>query len=238
MTKYSVLIAKIEGKSALLSNLSNKHSNKEDIMKYEWRKNDKKYYLPKNKPEIVQVPPMKFFMLDGRGNPNEAAFSEAVGVLYSIAYAVKMMPKSGEIPNGYFEYTVFPLEGIWDLDLSGGIGEALDKDKLIYTIMIRQPEFVDSELAKKVLEQVKKKKYHPLLEKVRFGEIEEGDCVQMMHIGSYDGEPASFRLMEKFCEENGLARTEMRHREIYISDVRKTEPAKLKTVLRMRVRNK
>jgi hypothetical protein len=207
-------------------------------MKYEWRKNDKKYYLPKNKPEIMQVPPMKFFMLDGRGNPNEEAFTEAVGVLYSLAYAVKMMPKSGEAIDGYFDYTVFPLEGIWDLDVSEGAGEALDKDKLIYTIMIRQPEFVDAELAEKVLEKVKKKKYHLLLEKVRFGEIEDGRCVQMMHMGSYDNEPESFRLMEMFCEENGLDRTEMRHREIYISDVRKTEPSKLKTVLRIKVKER
>jgi len=207
-------------------------------MKYEWRKNDKKYYLPKNKPEIIQVPPMKFFMLDGNGNPNEEAFSEAVGVLYSLAYAVKMMPKSGEAAEGYFDYTVFPLEGIWDIDVSEGAGEVLDKDKLIYTIMIRQPEFVDAGLAKKVLDQVKKKKYNSLLEKVRFGELEDGTCVQMMHLGSYDGEPASFRLMEMFCEENGLARTEMRHREIYISDVRKTEPSKLKTVLRIKVKER
>lgn len=207
-------------------------------MKYEWRKADKKYYLPETKPEIVKVPPMKFFMLDGRGNPNGEAFSEAVGVLYSLAYALKMLPKSGETPEGYFDYTVFPLEGIWDLDVSGGTGEVLDKDKLMYTIMIRQPEFVDDELAQKVIEQVKKKKYHPLLEKARFGEIEDGDCVQMMHIGSYDGEPASFRLMELFCEENGLVRTEMRHREIYISDVRKTEPSKLKTVLRIKVKER
>ena len=207
-------------------------------MKYEWRKNDKKYYLPKNKPEIIQVPPMKFFMLDGSGNPNEEAFSEAVGVLYSLAYAVKMMPKSGEAAEGYFDYTVFPLEGIWDIDVSEGAGEVLDKDKLIYTIMIRQPEFVDAGLAKKVLDQVKKKKYNSLLEKVRFGELEDGTCVQMMHLGSYDGEPASFRLMEMFCEENGLARTEMRHREIYISDVRKTEPSKLKTVLRIKVKER
>jgi len=207
-------------------------------MKYEWRKADKKYYLPKNKPEIARIPPMKFFMLDGRGNPNGEAFSEAVGVLYSLAYAVKMMPKSGETPEGYFDYTVFPLEGIWDLDASEGNREKLDKDKLIYTIMIRQPDFVTAELANKVIEQVKKKKYHPLLEKARFGEISEGTCVQMMHIGSYDSEPGSFMEMNRFCEENGLVRTEMRHREIYISDVRKTEPSKLKTVLRIKVREK
>jgi hypothetical protein len=207
-------------------------------MKYEWRKNDKKFYLPKEKPEMIRVPSMKFLMLDGRGDPNGEEFSEAVGVLYSAAYALKMMPKSGVTPAGYYDYTVFPLEGIWDLDVSGGTGKVLDKGKLIYTIMIRQPDFVDDELVKEAVEKVKKKKYHPLLEELRFGELEDGDCVQMMHTGSYDSEPVSFRRMEEFCEENGLERTEKRHREIYISDVRKTEPAKLKTVLRIKVRSK
>lgn len=207
-------------------------------MKYEWRKNDKKLYLPKDKPETVRVPAMKFLMLDGRGDPNGEEFSEAVGVLYSAAYALKMLPKSGKTPEGYYDYTVFPLEGVWDLDVSEGAGNVLDKSRLIYTIMIRQPEFVTEQLVRDTLENVRKKKYHPLLEKLRFGELEDGNCVQMMHVGSYDSEPESFRRMEEFCEENGLERTEMRHREIYISDVRKTEPEKLKTVLRIKVRNK
>ena len=84
-------------------------------MKYEWKKQDKGLYLPKNQPEIVMVPAMKFFMLDGKGNPNSEEFSEAVGVLYSLSYAVKMLPKKGITPEGYFEYAVFPLEGVWDL---------------------------------------------------------------------------------------------------------------------------
>jgi len=204
-------------------------------MKYEWRKNDKTLYLPKGEPEIINVPSMKFLMLKGRGNPNEDAFSNAVGVLYSLAYAIKMMPKSGEKPEGYFEYTVFPLEGIWDLDVSGGENAILDKDKLIYTIMIRQPEFVTEETFERAVEITKKKKFHPLISSVSFGTMEEGLCVQMMHTGSYDEEPASFGLIEKFCEEKGLKRKEKIHREIYISDIRKTEISKLKTVLRVRV---
>lgn len=207
-------------------------------MKYEWRRNDKKFYLPKNKPELISVPVMKFLMLDGRGDPNGEGFSEAVGVLYSAAYAIKMLPKAGKVPKGWYDYTVFPLEGVWDLDVSEGRGKVLDKSKLIYTIMIRQPDFVTDEIAEEAIERVRKKKYSPLMEKLRFGELEDGSCVQMMHIGSYDSEPASFRRMEEFCGENGLERTEMRHREIYISDIRKTEPDKLKTVLRIKVRNK
>jgi len=207
-------------------------------MKYEWRKNDKNLYLPKDKPEMIRVPAMKFLMLDGRGDPNGEEFSEAVGVLYSASYALKMMPKSGKTPEGYYDYTVFPLEGIWDLDVSVGAGKVLDKSRLIYTIMIRQPEFATEELVLEAIENVRKKKNNPLLEKLRFGELEDGDCVQMMHIGSYDSEPGSFRRMEEFCEEKGLERTEMKHREIYISDVRKSSPDKLKTVLRVKVRNK
>lgn len=206
-------------------------------MKYEWRKNDKKLYLPKEKPELVRIPSMKFIMLDGRGDPNGEAFSEAVGALYSVAYGIKMIPKSGRVPEGWYDYTVFPLEGIWDLDVSEGAGETLDKGKLIYTIMIRQPDFVTAEIAEEAVEKVKKKKYNLLLDKIRFGDMEDGECVQMMHIGSYDSEPVSFKRMEEFCRENGLVRTEMKHREIYISDVRKTEAAKLKTVLRIKVRN-
>jgi hypothetical protein len=204
-------------------------------MKYEWKKEEKQLYLPKNKPEVIEVPSMKFFMLAGKGNPNEIAFAEVIGVLYSLSYAVKMMPKSGITPEGYFDYTVFPLEGVWDLEEEARAAEKLDKDKLIYTLMIRQPCFVTEELAQAVIESTKKKKPHDLLRNVRFESIENGLCVQMMHIGSYDDEPASFRLMEEFCNSNGLKRIEKIHREIYISDFRKTQPEKLKTVLRFSV---
>jgi len=204
-------------------------------MKYEWRKQDKKIYLPRKYPELVQIPPMKYFMIDGRGNPNDEAFSEVIGVMYSLSYAIKMMPKSGEVPEGYFDYTVFPLEGIWDLDEEGKKNKTLDKDRLVYTLMIRQPDFVNEELARRVIDRTKIKKPHVLLEKVKFGTLEDGPCVQMMHIGSYDTEPESFKLMEEFCNDNGLKRKELNHREIYISDFRKTDPEKLNTVLRFKV---
>ena len=204
-------------------------------MKYEWRKQGKELYLPKNKPEIVTVPSFKFFMIEGKGNPNSEDFSEAVGVLYSLAYAVKMLPKKGIIPEGYFDYTVFPLEGIWDLAEEARTLDTLDKSKLIYTIMIRQPDFVTDDLAKEVIEMVKKKKPHPLLNKVRFNSLEDGRCVQMLHLGSFDDEPKSFSIMEGYCIENNLKRISKIHREIYISDARKTQPDKLKTVLRFKI---
>lgn len=204
-------------------------------MRFEWKKQARGLYLPKQQPELIVVPSMKFFMLDGKGNPNNEEFSEAVGVLYSLAYAAKMLPKKGVTPEGYFEYTVFPLEGVWDLAPEARDLDKLDKDSLIYTIMIRQPDFVTEELARAVIEGVAKKAKHPMLEKARYGSIEEGRCVQMLHVGPYENEPESFTRMEEFCKGNNLKRLSKIHREIYLSDARKTPPEKLQTVLRFKV---
>lgn len=203
-------------------------------MKYEWKKQVKELYLPKRKPEIVTVPSMKFFMLDGKGNPNGADFADSIGVLYTLSYSVKMMPRKGITPEGYFEYTVFPLEGVWDLAHEARGAEVLDKDSLVYTIMIRQPDFVTEDTFKVALTSAAGKLKSPKLERVRFEALEEGLCVQMLHVGPYDSEPASFEMMEEFCRENGLRRVSKLHREIYISDFRKTAPEKLQTVLRFK----
>ena len=204
-------------------------------MKYEWRKKEKEYYIPKEKPQLIEVPEFKFFTIQGQGNPNSEGFAEAIGVLYSLAYAVRMMPKNGITPEGYFEYTVYPLEGIWDLTEDGKTQEILNKDELIYTIMIRQPEFVTEKVAEMAMEIAKKKKPHPLLDKVRFQSIKDGLSVQMLHIGPYDDEPRTFMAMQEFCGANNLDLKTKAHREIYLSDFRKTEPEKLKTVLRYMV---
>ena len=174
-------------------------------------------------------------MISGKGNPNDHEFSEKIGILYSLAYAVRMMPKQGYTPEGYFEYTVYPLEGIWDLTEEGKESDTLNKDELLYTIMIRQPEFVTQEVVNKAFENVRKKKPHALLDDVTFETMEDGLSVQMMHIGSYDDEPQSFEQMKKFIKENNLEITSLRHREIYLSDARKIEKSKLKTVLRYMV---
>lgn len=204
-------------------------------MKFEWKKEEKEFYLPKGKPEIVKVPEFKYFALDGRGNPNDQEFSEAVGVLYSLSYAVKMLPKKGLTPQGYFDYTVYPLEGIWDLAEEARHLSTLDKDSLIYKIMIRQPDFTTNEIVDEIIQNMKRKKPHILLDKVEFVKIEDGLCVQMLHFGSYDDEPESFKIMENFCAENNLVRAEKTHKEIYISDARRVESSKLKTVLRFKV---
>ncbi|NMA69602.1 MAG: hypothetical protein GX958_09315, partial [Desulfitobacterium sp.] len=159
-------------------------------------------------------------------------------VLYSLAYAVRMMPKQGYTPEGYFEYTVYPLEGVWDLTEKGRMEEKLNKDELLYTIMIRQPDFVTEDVMERAFAHVRKKKPHPLLDEVVFDTMEDGLSVQILHVGPYDDEPRSFKVMEEFMEAEGLERTTLRHREIYISDVRRVKPEKLKTVLRCWVKRK
>lgn len=209
------------------------------VMKHEWRKKEKEIYIPKNTPELISIPTYNFFMVEGEGNPNNDFFAEYIGVLYSLAYAVKMSSKAGTAPENYFEYTVYPLEGVWDIseEAKKNFSGQLDKDSLVFNLMIRQPDFVTEEYALEIIKRTKKKKPHVLLDKVLFGNIEEGDCVQMMHLGSYDDESESFKQMEQYCIENNLSRESKQHREIYLSDVRKVSPEKLKTVLRFRVKN-
>ena len=205
-------------------------------MKYEWRKQEKEYYLPKNKPQVLDIPQMKFCRIHGEGNPNDKFFSEYIGVLYSLSYAVRMIPKKGMVPEGYFEYTVYPLEGEWSLT-EKGIAEydgIIDKDQLAFNLMIRQPDFVTADFADEIINFTKKQNPHTLLDDVEFSNSTEGLCVQMLHEGPYDNEPASFCTMEEFCNNNNLKRKDKNHREIYITDARKTVPEKLKTVLRFK----
>lgn len=150
------------------------------------------------------------------------------------------MPKNGFIPEGYFEYTVYPLEGLWTLSQNGIIEQQetknLNKNELEYTIMIRQPDFVSEAVINKAFELVNKKKPHPLLKEAYFDEIEDGLSVQIMHIGSYDTEAESFNKMKEYIKENDYKIKTFVHREIYLSDARKVDIDKLKTVLRYQVK--
>jgi len=206
-------------------------------MVHEWKKAEKALYLPGTKPVLIKIPPFRFFSIEGKGNPNDKFFAEYIGVLYSLSYAVKMSPKKGNSPENYFEYTVYPLEGVWDIseEAKKNNPDKIDKDSLVFNLMMRQPDFVTPEYAEAVISMTKKKKPHPLLENVIFSTAEEGNCVQMLHIGSYDDEPASFKIMEEFCTRNNYTRESKRHREIYLSDARKVNPDKLKTVLRFKI---
>ncbi len=206
-------------------------------MKHEWKKHEKQYYIPQNTPEIIEIPSFNFFTIDGAGNPNEDFFKEYIGVLYSLAYAVKMSPKKKIAPEDYFDYTVYPLEEIWDLNEKGrkSMDGTFDKNDLVFKLMIRQPDFVVKEFAQLILEQTKKNKPHSLLDKVQFEVLKEGKCIQMMHLGSFDEEPKSFKIMTEYAEKEGYIRTAKTHREIYLSDPRKVATEKLKTVLRFSV---
>ncbi|HOX12962.1 MAG TPA: GyrI-like domain-containing protein [Spirochaetia bacterium] len=207
-------------------------------MKLDWKKTDKAFYLPGTEPELVTVPAFKFFAIRGAGDPNEPAFQDYMAVLYALAYAVRMSPKSGTAPAGYLEYSVFPLEGVWDVSeeakARGGAG--ISKSEYVFDLMIRQPDFVTPEYALSVIDRTKARKPLPRLGDARFEVLEEGPCVQMTHRGPYDAEPASFARMEEFCAARGLRRLSKVHREIYMSDPRKTAPEKLRTVLRFRVK--
>ncbi|QUW23563.1 GyrI-like domain-containing protein [Sporosarcina sp. Marseille-Q4063] len=205
-------------------------------MKFEWRKKEKDLYIPKQKPELVTVPEQKFFMIKGKGNPNNEEFAERIGVLYSLAYAIRMMPKNGYTPEGYFEYTVYPLEGIWDLTEEGRQLDELNKDELLYTIMIRQPEFVTNEVVERAFERVRKKKPHPFLDDITFETMADGMSLQMLHVGPFEEEPQTFEKMAEYLESHQLERVSLTHREIYLSDMRRVDPAKLKTVLRYQVK--
>lgn len=205
-------------------------------MKHEWRKAEKPFYLPKNKPEIIEVPCFSFITLKGEGNPSTDHFSSCISALYSLAYAVKMtLKKVVSPPNGYTDYTVYPLDGDINEEAKKKFTGVVNKDDFVYTLMLRQPDFVEEAFFEEMRTFTQKKKPHPLLGEVKFEKIADGKCIQMLHVGSYDDEPASFEQMEDFAESQGLKRKSKVHREIYLSDFRKVPEEKLKTVLRFKV---
>ncbi|MDA0390521.1 GyrI-like domain-containing protein [Vibrio parahaemolyticus] len=209
-------------------------------VKHEWRKHEKSIYMPKNTPELINVPTFNFITISGQGNPNYDDFSERVGALYSVAYSLKMgLKKSEHKPEGYCDFTVYPLEGVWDIttEAKATFDGTINKNDLVYTLMIRQPDFVDNALFEKVIAQVKVAKPSKLLPSISFKKISEGSCVQMLHLGRFEDEPESFSLMEEFAKANGLTRISKVHREIYLSDIRRVSPEKYKTVLRFGVQS-
>ena len=206
--------------------------------KLEWRKREKSLYIPKNKPELVQVPAFKFLTLRSTGSPDTDNFTHVVAALYSLSYGIKMqLNQLQEQPKHYCDYTVYPLEGAWDIndEAKKNFTGVINKEDFVYQMMIRQPDFVSNDYFAEILAMVKKKKPNPFLDEVKFETITEGSCVQMMHLGKFEDEPQSFEQMEAFATSEGLTRQSKIHREIYLSDPRKTVPEKLKTVLRFKV---
>jgi len=189
----------------------------------------------KNTPEIIDIPPLAYAMTDGEGDPNTSAqFEQAVGALYAMSYGIKMLPKKGIVPEGYFEYKVSSLEGLWDTK-DGGAYDHHRKDNLRWRLMIMQPPFVTQALFEDVREMQRKKK-GDILDTVRFETYHEALCCQMLHTGPFDDEPSTFEKMHAYLGGEGYERAEYRHHEIYMSDFRRTAPEKLKTVLRVRIK--
>lgn len=203
-------------------------------MKYEWKKQEKTLYGAKKTPTLITVPKQSYIMISGSGNPNDPDFSSRVTALYSLAYAIKMDYKAAAAISGceVHDFSVYPFEGVWNLKHGG----KLIKEDLEYTIMIRQPDFVTEKMAAAALERVKTGKPNPLYAEIRFDTMEDGKCIEILHIGPYDDEPASFEKMAQFAKNNGLERRESRHREIYLNNAGRVEKSKLKTILRYSVR--
>ena len=204
-------------------------------MKQEWKKSHKNLYGIKIEPVLLDVPAQQFIMIDGEGNPNAADFSERVGALYSLAYAVKMRYKKTAAGREVDDFAVYPLEGVWRQKTQAGQG-TLDKNSLEYTIMIAQPDFITPEMWQDALAKTRVKKPNLLYEEVRFGSMSDGRCVSILHIGAFDDEPRSFAEMDRFCREHGLQRRSDIHREIYLSNANRTAPEKRKTLLRYAVK--
>ena len=199
-------------------------------------KKDALYRPSADVPQIVDVPEIPYAVVSGSGDPNESEdFAQAVEALYGVSYAIKMMPKKGIVPEGYFEYTVPPLSGLWDME-PGREFDPSRKSELRWTLLIRQPSFVDENLFERARSMAAEKKGGDAVRKLRFESMREGLCCQFLHVGPFDEEPASFAKMADFLAAEGYERSERSHHEIYLSDFRKTAPEKLKTILRVRIR--
>lgn len=204
-------------------------------MPFDYKKEYKEYYMPKNKPSIITVPSMNFIAVRGHGDPNaeNGEYKQAIGLLYGIAYTIRMSKKGAHLIKGYFDYVVPPLEGFWWQDGIVGIDYA-HKENFAWISVIRLPDFVTRADFDWAIEEATRKKGTDS-SKVEFLTYDEGLCVQCMHIGSYDEEPATVELMHDFMERQGytLDITDQRlHHEIYLSDARKVASDKLKTVIR------
>lgn len=204
-------------------------------MAFDFKKEYKEFYMPKNKPEIVTVPKANYIAVRGKGNPNEidGAYQRAISILYAVAYTLKMSYKTEHKIEGFFEYVVPPLEGFWWQDNVDGIDYA-DKAAFNWISVIRLPEFVTQKDFEWAVETASEKKKLDC-SSAEFLTVDEGLCVQIMHIGAFDDEPQTVTLMDEYIAQNGYENdiTESRlHHEIYLSDARKVAPEKWKTVIR------
>lgn len=210
-------------------------------MAFDFKKEYKEFYLPKNKPELVTLPRMNYIAVRGKGDPNEegGAYQRAMGILYSVAYTLKMSYMTDYKIEGFFQYVVPPLEGFWWMEDGGGIDYAR-KDAFCWISAIRLPDFVTKRDFDWAVETAAKKKKLDCTP-AEFWTVEEGLCVQMMHLGPYDGEPRSQALMQAYLEEQGYQTdhsAQRLHHEIYLTDARRVPPERWKTVLRLPIKKR
>ena len=204
-------------------------------MAFDYKKEYKNFYMPKNKPSIVEVPKMNFIAVRGTGNPNEenGDYQNTLSLLYGIAYTIKMSYKGTHKIDGFFEYVVPPLEGFWWQNGVNGVDYA-HKENFEFISLIRLPDFVTKKDFNWAIEEATKKKKQDF-SRVEFLTYDEGICVQCMHLGSFDDEPATVALMDEYLKQNGYVNdmnVSRLHHEIYMSDARKVAPEKWKTVIR------
>lgn len=209
--------------------------------KFDYKKEYKDLYQPKTKPSIIEIPEMIFIAIDGKGDPNTSnEYKEALEILYGLSFTIKMSKMSGTQPEGYFEYVVPPLEGLWYVDDAKFDGTNItDKNRFCWTSMIRQPEFVTEKVFENARNALAKKKRELDLSKARLITMTEGLCVQIMHKGTYDNEPESIAKIREFAEKSGYTEdiSDTRfHHEIYLSDPRRCAAENLKTVIRHPIR--
>ena len=209
-------------------------------MAFDFKKEYKEFYMPKNKPEIVSVPAANYIAVRGTGDPNEegGAYQQAISVLYAVAYTLKMSYKTDYRIAGFYDYVVPPLEGFWWQDNVEGI-DYTDKSRFRWISVIRLPDFITRKDFDWAVEMAAKKKNLDC-SMAEFLTVDEGLCVQIMHVGPFDNEPETVAVMDRFLAENGFqndfSNTRLHH-EIYLSDVRKVPPEKWKTVIRHPVKS-
>lgn len=204
-------------------------------MAFDYKREYKEFYMPKEKPGIVDVPSINHLAVRGNGNPNleDSEYKKSIELLYAVSYTIKMSYKGSHKINGYFEYVVPPLEGLWWQDKTFEMDYGR-KDDFSFISLIRLPDFVTKEDFSWAIQEATKKKKKDF-SKVEFFTYHEGKCVQCMHVGSYDDEPRTIRLMDEFMKENDYEldiNNERYHHEIYLSDPRKCDASKMKTVIR------
>ena len=193
-------------------------------MKIEWKKCEKEIYGTKSKAEIINLPKQKYLMIKGKGNPNESDFSNRVAALFSLSYKIKMSVKK----DIGVDYTVYPLEGLWKVE------DSSKKADYEYILMIRQPDFIDIEFFSAFLKR--QKSMDELWSEIEFQQVQEGSCVQMLHVGLYEEEWLSFEKMRLLAEKEGLCLMEGVHKEIYLNNPIRTKKENLKTILRLYVK--